>query len=396
MPAFPRSIAITAALALVGAASVAAVRADDPAPIKIGFITSYSGSTAAASRVADAAIAAFFASHGTTIAGRKVEVIRRDDTGPQPEVARRQAQELVVGDKVDFLAGIIYSPNAVAVGTVSAQSKTPFLVMNATQSKLTHGDPYMARFSLTLPQLSAPLAKWALQNNIKSVFAIYLDYAPGIDAASGFAQAFTAGGGTMAGEVKVPLVNPDFSGYIQRIKDAKPQAVFAFVNANGGGLPFLKAFHDAGLAQAGVKILATPDLVLESFLPSYGDMADGLISTGNYSANHDSKLNRDFVRAVLKADNNESPPDYNSVAIYDIMHAIYNVAGAQKGVLDPDKTMQLLRGMAFESPRGPIEIGADSRDIIQTVYIRRTEKRDGKYVNVEVASYPRSLDPLDH
>jgi branched-chain amino acid transport system substrate-binding protein len=381
--------------AIIAQGSLCAADAADVPPIKIGFITSYSGATAAASRVADAAVAAFFAAHGDTVAGRKVVVIRRDDTGPQPEVARRQAQELVVDDKVDFLAGIIFSPNAVAVGQVSAQSKTPFLVMNATQSKLTHGDPYMARFSLTLPQLSAPLAKWALQNNIKSVFAVYLDYAPGIDAAAAFGQAFTAGGGTMLGEVKVPLQSPDFSAYVQRIKDAKPQAVFAFVNANGGGLPFLKAFHDAGLAQAGVKLLATPDLVLESYLPSYGDMADGIISTGNYSAYHPSALNRDFVKAVLKADNNEAPPDYNSVAVYDIMHAIYNVVAAQKGTLDPDKTMQLLRGMAFESPRGPIEIGADSRDIVQTVYIRRTEKRDGKFVNVEIAAYPRSTDPLD-
>jgi branched-chain amino acid transport system substrate-binding protein len=381
----------------IAAASVAGgtAGADQP-PLKIGFITSYSGSTAAASRVADAAINAWIAQHGDTVAGRKVVVIRRDDTGPQPEVARRQAQELVVGDKVDFLAGIIFSPNAVAVGQVSAQSKTPFLVMNATQSKLTYGDPYMARFSLTLPQLAGPMAKWALQNGLKTAFVIYLDYAPGIDAGAGFTQVYTAGGGTIAGEVKVPLQNPDFSGYVQRIKDAKPQAVFAFVNANGGGQPFLKAFYDAGLAKAGVKILSTPDLVLESFLPTYGDMADGIISTGNYSANHASKLNDTFVKAVLKEDKGEAPPDYNSVAIYDIMHAIYSVTDAQKGNLDPDRTMQLLRGMAFESPRGPLEIGKDSRDIVQTVYIRRTEKRNGQYVNVEIAAYPRSTDPLDH
>ncbi|HEV8019818.1 MAG TPA: ABC transporter substrate-binding protein, partial [Candidatus Lustribacter sp.] len=362
-----------AAFAVAGIGLAAGIARADQPPLKIGFITSYSGSTAAASRVADAAINTWIAQHGDTVAGRKVVVIRRDDTGAAPETARRLAQELVIGDKVDFLAGIIYSPNAVAVGQVSAQSKTPFLVMNATQSKLTYGDPYMARFSLTLPQLSAPLAKWALQNGIKSVFAIYLDYAPGLDAAAGFSQAFTAGGGTLVGDLKVPLQNPDFSGYVQRIKDAKPQAVFAFVNANGGGQPFLKAFYDAGLAQAGVKILATPDLVLEAFLPTYGDMADGIISTGNYSANHDSKLNAAFVSAVLKADNGESPPDYNSVAIYDIMHAIYTVTEQQKGSLDPDRTMQLLRGLAFESPRGPLEIGRDSRDIVQTVYIRRTE-----------------------
>jgi branched-chain amino acid transport system substrate-binding protein len=171
--------------------------------------------------------------------------------------------------------------------------------------------------------------------------------------------------------------------------------VFAFVNANGGGEPFLKAFYDAGLAKAGVKILATPDLVLESFLPTYGDMADGIISTGNYSADHPSKLNDAFVKAVLKEDNGEAPPDYNSVAIYDIMHAIYSVTEAQKGNLDPDRTMALLRGMAFESPRGPLEIGKDSRDIIQTVYIRRTERRNGKFVNVEIAAFPRATDPLD-
>jgi branched-chain amino acid transport system substrate-binding protein len=201
------ALALTALAFVCAGVAVGTARADQ-APIKIGFITSYSGSTAAASRVADAAIAAWFAQHGDTVAGRKVVVIRRDDTGPQPEVAKRQAQELVVGDKVDFLAGIIYSPNAVAVGQVSAQSKTPFLVMNATQSKITHADPYMARFSLTLPQLAGPMAKWALQNGLK-----------------------TAGGGTIAGEVKVPLQNPDFSAYVQRIKGAKPQAVFAFVNA---------------------------------------------------------------------------------------------------------------------------------------------------------------------
>jgi branched-chain amino acid transport system substrate-binding protein len=388
------ALALTAFVLAGAGIAIGTARADAP-PLKIGFITSYSGSTAAASRVADAAIRAFIAQHGDTVAGRKVEVIRRDDTGPQPEVARRQAQELVVGDKVDFLAGIIYSPNAVAVGQVSAQSKTPFLVMNATQSRITHGDPYMARFSLTLSQLAAPIAKWALQNGLKRTYVIYLDYAPGIDAGSGFMQEYTAGGGTIAGEVKVPLTNPDFSAYVQRIKDAKPQAVFAFVNAAGGGGPFLKAFYDAGLAKAGVKILATPDLVLESFLPTYGDMADGIISTGNYSANHQSKLNDAFVKAVLTEDKGEAPPDYNSVAIYDIMHAIYNVTEAQNGNLDPDRTMQLLRGMNFESPRGPLEIGKDSRDIVQTVYIRRTEKRNGQYVNVEIASYPRSVDPLD-
>jgi branched-chain amino acid transport system substrate-binding protein len=385
-----------AALSLAAAGvAIGVARADAP-PLKIGFITSYSGSTAAASRVADAAINAFITQHGDTVAGRKVVVIRRDDTGPQPEVARRQAQELVVGDKVDFLAGIIYSPNAVAVGQVSAQSKTPFLVMNATQSKITHTDPYMARFSLTLSQLAGPMAKWALKNGLKTAYVITLDYAPGLDAGAGFTQEYTAGGGTIAGEVKVPLQNPDFSAYIQRIKDAKPQAVFAFVNANGGGGPFLKAFYDAGLAKAGVKILATPDLVLESFLPTYGDMADGIISTGNYSADHQSKLNDTFVKAVLKEDKGEAPPDYNSVAIYDIMHAIYTVTEQQKGNLDPDRTMQLLRGMNFESPRGPLEIGKESRDIVQTVYIRRTQKRNGQYANVEIDSFPRSVDPLDH
>jgi len=388
-----RTIALAGAAVLAALFPASGAFGDQP-PIKIGFITSYSGSTALAARVADATIAAFLKQRGDVVAGRKIEIIKRDDTGPAPEVARRLAQELVVGEHVDFLAGIIYSPNAVAVGQISAQSKTPFLVMNATQSNLTLGDPYMARFSLTLPQLSGPLARWALKNGIKTAYAIFLDYAPGLDAGAGFEAVFTAGGGKILGEVRVPLTNADFTAYTQRAKDTNPQAVFAFVNANGGGQAFLKSFYETGLAQAGVKILATPDLVLESFLPAYGDFANGIISAGNYSANHDSRINRAFVAAVLAADNNEAPPDYNSVATYDIMNAIYRVIEAQKGNLDPDRTMGLLRGMTFESPRGPLEIDARNRDIVQTVYIRRTEKRDGKYVNVEIASYPRATDPL--
>ncbi len=268
-----RTLLLTAAIGAAALLPAAGARADLP-PIKIGFITSYSGSTASAARISDATLAAFLKERGDVAGGRKIEIIKRDDTGPAPEVARRLAQELVVQDHVDFLAGIIYSPNAVAVGQISAQSKTPFLVMNATQSNLTLADPYMARFSLTLPQLSAPLAKWALTNGIKTAYAIFLDYAPGLDAGAAFEQVFTAGGGKIVGEVKVPLTNAEFSAYIQRAKDANPQAIFAFVNANGGGQAFLKSFHESGLAQSGVKVLATPDLVLESFLPAYGDFAE--------------------------------------------------------------------------------------------------------------------------
>ena len=314
-----------------------AAGADAP-PLKIGFVATLSGAFTQSGKAADAAIAAFFKEHGDTVAGRKVVIIKRDDGGNAPENARRLAQELVVSEQVDFLMGIVYSTNALAVGDVSTKAKKPTFITNAAANGILEPNPYMARFSYTLGELTTPLAQWALKNNIKTAYIICLDYSAGLDAASGFQSAFTGGG---------------------------------------------------------AKILATGDLTSETMLPSLADTALGAITAMNYSATHNSALNRQLARDMHAADNSIDAPDFASVATYDALQAIYKTVEAQKGNVEPDKTMQLVRGLKFESPRGPIEIDARTRDIVQNIYIRRVEKVDGKYQNTEIATYPQVHDPLE-
>jgi branched-chain amino acid transport system substrate-binding protein len=361
-------------------------------PLKIGLVATLSGNFTSAGKSADAAIAAFMKSHGDTVAGRKVQVIKRDDGGNAPDTAKRLAQELIVSEHVDFLMGLTFSPNAKAVGDVSTSAKKPVFITNAASNGILEPNPYMARFSYTEGQLTTPLAQWALKNKIKTVYSIALDYATGIDAATGFESAYTAGGGKIVGQVRVPLNAQDFSAYVQRIKEARPQAIFAFLTVSGA--PFLKAWDAAGGPATGARILATGDVANENSLPSYGDAALGMITAMNYAESHNSPLNKTLIRDMHAIDPTVDP-DFGSVATYDVMQAIYKVVEAQKGNLDPDKTMQLVRGMKIDSPRGPIQIDPQTRDVVQTIYIRRVEKVDGKYQNTEIASYPNVRDPIE-
>ncbi|HEY5349747.1 MAG TPA: ABC transporter substrate-binding protein [Candidatus Lustribacter sp.] len=369
-----------------------AAGADAP-PLKIGLVATLSGNFTQAGKTGDAAIAAFFKEHGDTVAGRKVVVIKRDDGGNAPDTAKRLAQELIVSEHVDFLMGLVFSPNAKAVGDVSTSAKKPTFITNAAANGILEPNPYMARFSYTEGQLTTPLAQWALKNNIKSVYTIVLDYATGIDAAAGFKSVFTGGGGRVLGEVRVPMNAQDYAPYVQRIKDARPQAIFAFLSVSAG--PFLKAWDAAGGRTSGIKLLATGDLTNETMLPSYGDAALGVITSMNYAASHDSPLNKQLTRDMHAADPSLDGPDFASVATYDVMQAIYKVVAAQKGNVDPDKTMQLVRGMKLESPRGPIMIDPQTRDIVQNIYIRRVDKVGGRYQNTEIATYPMVRDPLE-
>ena len=362
-------------------------------PLRIGVITTLSGPFTQSGKAGNAAIAAFMHEHGTTVAGRKVEIITRDDGGNAPDAAKRLAQEMIVSDHVDFLMGLVFSPNAKAVGDVSTAAKIPTFITNAAAYGILEPNPYMARFSYTLGEETQPLADWALKNGIKNVYSLVLDYSAGLDAASSFQTTFAAGGGKIVGELHVPQNSQDFSAYIQRIKDAKPQAVFAFLSVSGG--PFLKAWDAAGGPATGIKILATGDLTNETLLPADGDAALGVITAMNYSASHDSELNRTVTRDMHAADSSVESPDFASVAMYDALHAIYNAVAAQHGMLDPDKTMKLLRGMSFESPRGPITIDAQTRDIVQNIYIRRVEKRDGTLINHEFATVPHVRDSVE-
>jgi branched-chain amino acid transport system substrate-binding protein len=375
------------ALLVTGAAG-----ADAP-PLKIGLVATLSGNFTQAGKTGDAAIAAFFKEHGDTVAGRKVIVIKRDDGGNAPDTAKRLAQELIVSEHVDFLMGLVYSPNAKAVGDVSTGAKKPTFITNAASNGILEPNPYMARFSYTEGQLTTPLAQWALKSNIKSVYTIVLDYATGIDAAAGFSSVFTGGGGKVLGEVRVPINAQDYAPYVQRIKDAHPQAIFAFLSVSAA--PFLKAWDAAGGPASGIKILATGDLTNETMLPAYGDAALGVITSMNYAASHNSPLNKQLTRDMRAADPSLDGPDFASVATYDVMQAIYKVVEVQKGNVDPDKTMALVRGLKIESPRGPIQIDPQTRDIVQNIYIRRVEKVDGKYQNTEIATYPNVRDPIE-
>jgi branched-chain amino acid transport system substrate-binding protein len=379
------------ALALLALAAPG-LRAADEAPVKVGIIFSYTGATASAGRTFDAALALYVKQHGDTVAGHKIEFIKRDDTGIAPDTAKRMAQELIVQEKVDLLAGLAFTPNAIAVAAISTQAKKPLFIVNAATSGIIAKAPYAVRFGFTTAQTTVPFAQWAAKSGMKTAYAMFQDYGPGIDAGAAFAQAFTAAGGKMLGEVRVPLNNADFTAYVQRVKDAKPDAMYVFLNAGGAAQALLRACKDAGFERAGIKVLAAGDLVAENNLPGVGDIAEGLVTSMGYSAWHPSRLNRDFVRGFQTIEPTLLP-DFNAAAVYDVVNAIYKVVEAQKGVVDPDRTMELVRGMKFESPRGPIAIDPDTRDIIQNVYIRRTERRAGKLENIEFATIPMVKDP---
>ncbi len=388
-----RAILLASVLAATGiGAARAAQEATDP--LKIGVIASWSGPYADYGRQFDNGMAVWLKENGGRIAGRPVELVRKDTSGAAPDTAKRFAQELVVRDKVDVIVGLDFSPNAFAVAAISSQAKIPTIVMNAASSAVTIRSPYVARVSFTVPQVSAPMAQWALNNGITDSFVVVSDYASGIDADGAFTKAFRAGGGKIAGSLKVPLNNPDFSGYVQRIKDAKPQAVFFFFPS--GQLPnaFIKAADEAGLRAAGIKLIATGEATDDSFLDAMGDTPIGLITAHHYSMVHDSAKNKAYVAAYRDLIGPDIRPSYMSVAAYDGLAVLDAALKKQpEGKLDGDRVMAALKGITIESPRGPIGIDAETRDIVQTVYIRRTEKVDGRVVNVEFDKVEAVKDP---
>jgi branched-chain amino acid transport system substrate-binding protein len=368
--------------------SSAAFGADAP-PLKIGIVYSYTGTSPDNGIVMDSALNAYLLQHNGLIAGHKVQLIRRDDTGVAPDVAKRMSQELIVQENVDFLIGATFTPNGIAMENVSTQAKKPFCIINAAGTNILLKAPYTIRLGVTMPQIAVPLAHWAAKNGIKSVYTVVADYAPGIDGANSFAQAFTASGGKMLGEVRVPVETTEFSAYVQRVKDAKPDAVFVFVGAGPSPPAFFKQFREAGLGRLGIRVIASGDALQEDALPSMGDEPNGVISSLNYSAVHDSKLNRAFVTAFHASDSNLAHlPNFQAVAGYDCLAAIDRAMTKVNGSTDPDKIMDAWKGMKFESPRGPIEIDAQTRDIVQNMYMRRTEKRGPIYVDSEFATIP--------
>lgn len=383
-----RSLAVTAAIALAGLAGAPAQAAD---PVKIGLILPMSGPFASTGKQIDAAVKLYMKTHGDTVAGRKIEVILKDDTGTAPDVTKRLAQELIVNDKVDILAGFGLTPLAFAAAPLSEEAKKPMIVMAAATSAITTKSPYILRTSFTLPQVTAGIADWAGKNKIKKVYILVTDYGPGIDAENQFKKTFAAGGGEVVGSARIPLKNPDYGPFMQRAKDAAPDAVFAFV-PSGEGTGFMKEFAERGLAKAGIKLIATGDVLDDDILDAMGDTALGVISSHHYSAAHKSKENLQYVADFQKANPNMRP-NFMSLGGWDGMDLIYQVLKKTNGDAGGDKFVAAAKGMSWLSPRGQISIDAETRDITQTVYIRKVEKVDGHLYNVEFDQLKDVKDP---
>jgi len=362
-------------------------------PVKIGLILPMSGPFAAYGKQIEHGVKLYLAQHGDTYGGRKVELILKDDNpGTSGDVDKRLAQELVVKDKVDILAGFGLTPSAFAVAPVATEAKKPMVVMNAATSAITTKSPYIIRTSMTLPQNSAPIATWAAKNGIKKVFTLVADYGPGIDAEAQFKKTFTAAGGQIVGEVRVPVKNPDFAPFLQKIKDTKPDAVFLFLPPGAETIAFMKGFKERGLEQAGIRLISTGDLPDEDILEAVGDSALGLVTSFHYSEAHKSPENQAYVAAYYKAYPKDRP-NFMSVGGYDGMHLIAEVLKKTGGSTDADKFVEAAKGMKWTSPRGPVSIDPETRDIVQTIYIRKTERVDGKLQNVEFDQVDNFKDP---
>lgn len=372
---------MAAALAAVLALATISATAQDN--IKIGLILPLSGPYADYGSQISNGARLYIARHGDTVAGRKIELIVRDDTGIAPELTKRLAQELITNQQVDVLAGFGLSPGALAAAAVATQSGKPMVVMNAAASVLTGKSPNIVRVSHTLPQLSQPMAKWALQTSVGDIYTLVADYAPGLDAQAAFKAAYEAGGRKLIGEMKVPVSNVDFSAAIQCIKDARPGAVFVFLPPGVATIAFMKTWVERGLDKAGVRLLGTVDLVDDSIIEAIGKPALGAITAGHYSTAHDSALNREYVAAYARAYGAKVRPNYMSVAGYDGMAAIYTALNKTGGDSDAVKFTGALKGASWESPRGIVTIDPDTRDIVQTVYIRRTEQINGGIYSME-------------
>jgi len=384
-------------LLLAGAALLAtaltAGAANAQETIKIGLIMPYSGQFADAATQMDNGIKLYMKQHGDTVAGKKIEIIRKDVGGINPPVAKRLAQELVTRDNVDILAGFVLTPNALAAADVATEAKKFMVVMNAATAIITTKSPYIARTSMTVPQLNETLGAWAeKQGGVKKAYTMVTDYGPGHDAEGAFQKAFKAAGGDVVGSVRMPPANPDFSAFVQRAKDLNPQGIFIMIP--GGVQPgaFGKALAERGIDPQKTKVMGQLEIADEHALKSMGDQAIGIITAAHYDYNLKSKTNQDFVKAY-NADFKRNP-DFFSVGGYDGIHLIYGALAKTKGKADGDSLIGAAKGMKWESPRGPISIDPETRDIVQTVYIQKVEKVGGKLVNVVVDKIPNVKDPF--
>jgi branched-chain amino acid transport system substrate-binding protein len=356
---------------------------------KIGLILPMTGPFASTGKQIEAAAKLYMAQNGDMVAGKKVELIVKDDTSA-PDVTKRIAQEMVVNDKVSVLAGFGLTPLALATAPIATQSKTPLVVMAAATSSITEASPFVIRTSFALPQAAVGLADWAPKNNIKKVVTLVSDYGPGIDAEKYFKERFMFNGGQVIDSLRVPMRNPDFAPFLQKVRDAKPDAVYVFV-PSGAGATLMKQFAERGMDKAGIRLICTGDVTDDDILNGMGDVALGVTTSHHYSASHNSAANKKFVEAFGKA-NAGLRPNFMAVGGYDGMRVIYEAAKATKGA-GGQALLDAMKGQVFESPRGPMFIDAQTRDVVHNIYIRKVERVNGQLYNQEFETIKDVKDP---
>jgi len=373
-----------AALALTVSTAVYAQEA-----VKVGLILPLTGPFAPTGRQIEGGVRLYMQQHGDKVAGKKIELIVRDD-GNVADNTKRIAQELVVNEKVSVLAGFGLTPLALATAPISAEAKVPQIVMGAATAIIPDRSPYIVRTSMVTSQITVGIADWAPKSGLKKVITLVSDYAPGIDIEKAFSDRFKASGGEIIEQLRVPLANPDFAPFLQRAADAKPDGLFVFVPAGVGSI-FMKQFVERGLDKSGIKLIGTGDMTDDDILNNIGDVALGLITSHHYSAAHPSALNKTFVADFQKANNKR--PNFMGVSGYDGMALLYKALEKTKGDANGDALVAAMKGMAWESPRGPISIDPATRDIVQNIYVRKVEKQDGQLYNVEFQTFDAVKKP---
>jgi branched-chain amino acid transport system substrate-binding protein len=359
--------------------------AQEGGTIKIGVIAALTGPFVQLGKPFEEGIKTYMRQYGDKVAGKKIEIVYRDDGGSNVELSKRAAQELIGREKVSFLIGFSLTPSALAVAPVATQGKVPMIVMNAVTTGITAKSPYMLRTSMTMQQMTEPFGDWTAKNKIGKVYSLVTDYSTGIDAEARFTKGFTEGGGKIVGSARVPLANPDYSPFVQRIKDQKPEAVFFFAPGVEDGLGMLKAYSDKGLDKAGVKFLGVGDMTSDNpTLEALGDRALGAVTVLNYSTALDNEANKTFLKAYAAANPNRPAPTFVHVVAYDTMGMIYETIRRLNGKVSGDAAVKTLSGMKWNSPRGPISIDPKTRDIVQNMYIREVRKVNGKLVNAPI------------
>ena len=382
------AIVTTAAAAIAAASSVNAQQ-----PIKIGIILPYTGQFADGGTQLDNAIKLYVKQNGDSVAGRKLEFIRKDSGGIAPDVAKRLAQELIVRDQVDILTGFLLTPNTLAAGDVSAEAKKFMVVMNAATSIITTKSEYMVRTSLTTPQVNESLGTWAAtKGGVKKVYTMVSDFGPGHDGEQGFINGFKAAGGEVIGSVRFPVANPDFAAFVQRAKDLNPEAIYIWVPGGAQPAAIGKALAERGIDARKIKVMGQLELTDEAARKAMGDASLGIITGAHYDPEHKSPRNQAFVKAYVAE--YKRTPNFFSMGGYDGMHLIYETLKKTKGDADADKLLGAIKGIKWISPRGPMMIDPETRDVVETIYIRRVEKVGGKLVNVDFAKVDAVKDPV--